>query len=168
MFATLDPITGSPRLILSGRRLVTPAGETLSDAALLSRAELVARGVYPVTDPGAPDPALYRVTGQRVEIDGDGATLVYDAEPIPAAEVRAAKVAAIKAQADALLSPTDWLVIRQAEGGAVAPADTLAYRAAVREASNTAEAAVIAAADDPAAIVAVAAEWPEIAPEETV
>ncbi|SBW13027.1 hypothetical protein KL86APRO_40049 [uncultured Alphaproteobacteria bacterium] len=168
MFAIIDPASGKPRLILSGRRLVTPSGDTLSDAALLSRAELVARGVYPVTDPGAPDPALYSVTGRRVEIDGDGATLVYDAEPIPVAEVRAAKVAAIKAQADALLSPTDWLVIRQAEGGAAAPADTLAYRAAVREASNTAEAAVIAAGDDPAAIVPVAPEWPEFAPEETV
>lgn len=168
MYAIIDPITGKPRLILSGRRLVTPAGETLSDAALLSRAELVARGVYPVTDPGQPDPALYRVTGQRVEIDGHGATLVYDAEPIPAAEVRAQKVAAIKAAADALLTPTDWLVIRQAEGGAVAPADTLAYRAAVREASNTAETAVIAAGDDPAAIVAVAAEWPEAPSEEVV
>ncbi|SBW12033.1 hypothetical protein KL86APRO_20410 [uncultured Alphaproteobacteria bacterium] len=168
MYAVLDPATGNPRLILSGRRLVTPSGDTLSDAALLSRADLVARGVYPVTDPGKPDPALWRVTGQHVERTEDGATLVYDAEPIPAAEVRAAKVAAIKAQADALLSPTDWLVIRQAEGGAAAPADTLAYRAAVREASNTAEAAVIAAGDDPAAIVAVAPDWPEIAPEETV
>ncbi|SBW09121.1 hypothetical protein KL86APRO_12520 [uncultured Alphaproteobacteria bacterium] len=162
MFAVLDPATGKPRLILSGRRLVTPAGETLSDAALLSRAELVARGVYPVTDPGQPDPALYRVTGQRVQIADDGATLVYDAEPIPAAEVRVAKIAAIKAAADALLTPTDWLVIRAAETAAPIPATTVAYRGAVRAASNAAEAAVAAAGDDAAAILAVTPEWPEL------
>ena len=102
MFAVID--NGTPRLIPSGRNLATPSGETLSDAALYSRAELVARGVYPVTDPGAPDPALYRVTGQRVEIDGDGATLVYDAEPIPAEEIAAAKFAALRIERDARLA----------------------------------------------------------------
>lgn len=104
MYAVLDPATGNPRLILSGRRLVTPSGETLSDAALLPRADLVARGVYPVTDPGKPDPALYRVTGQRVEIDGDGATLVYDAEPIPAEEIASAQFAALRTERDARLA----------------------------------------------------------------
>jgi hypothetical protein len=162
MFAIIDTTTGNPRLVSSGRNLTAPAGETLSDAALYSRAELVARGVYPVTDPGAPDPALYRVTGQRVEIAGDGAALVYEVEPIPAAEVRAAKVAAIKAQADALLSPTDWLVIRSAETAAPIPAATVAYRGAVRAASNAAEEAVAAAGDDAAAILAITPEWPEL------
>ncbi len=104
MYAILDPISGSPRLIPSGRNLTTPKGETLSDAALLSRADLVARGVYPVTDPGQPDPALYRVTGQRVEIDGDGATLVYDAEPIPAEEIASAQFAALRTERDARLA----------------------------------------------------------------
>ncbi len=104
MYAVLDPISGSPRLILSGRNLTTPAGETLSDAALLSRAELVARGVYPVTDPGAPDPSLFRVAGQRVEIDGDGATLVYAAEPIPAEEIAATQFEALRTERDTRLA----------------------------------------------------------------
>lgn len=159
---TPDPVTGHLPLIVSGRNLIAPNGETLSDASLFSREDLAAKRVRVVTDPGAPDPALWRVTGQHVARTEDGAVLVYDAEPIPAAEVRAAKVAAIKAAADALLSPTDWLVIRSAETAAPIPAATIAYRGAVRAASNAAEAAVLAAGENTAAIPAVTPEWPEL------
>jgi hypothetical protein len=161
MFAIIDSTTGLPRLIPSGRNLTTPAGETISDATLKTRADLAALGVYPVSDPGQPDARLYRVTGQRVEIDGDTAALVYDAEAIPAAEVRAAAIAGIKAQAAGLLTPTDWMVIRAAEGGTALPTDVAAYRVAVRAASNAAEAAITEAGDDAAAILAVTPAWPE-------
>ncbi len=164
MFAVIDPETRALlRVVASGRNLVTAKGETITEAALLSREALAAFGVLPITDPGQPDPALYRVTGQRVVIDGDTAAFAYDAEAIPAADIRAKAIAAIKAQADALLTPTDWLAIRASETGAPIPAATVAYRAAVRAASNDAEAAIAAAGDDTAAILAAAAPaWPEL------
>lgn len=166
MFAVIDLKTGEVVATpVSGRGLKTASDETISEAALLSRADLLAKGVIPITDPGKPDPALYRVTGQRVEIDGDTATLIYDTEAIPAADIRTKAIAAIKAQADALLTPTDWLVIRSAETAAPIPAATVAYRGAVRAASNDAEAAIAAAGDDAAAILAVIPAWPELTTE---
>lgn len=166
MFAVIDLETGElVATPISGRGLKTAAGETISEASLLSRAELLAKGVIPITDPRAPDSTLYRVTGQRVEIDGDTAALAYDAEVIPVAEIRDKAIAAIKATADALLTPTDWLVIRSAETTAPIPAAIVAYRAAVRAASNDAEAAIAAAGDDAAAILAVIPAWPELTTE---
>lgn len=164
MFAVIDLKTGEVVATpVSGRGLKTAAGETISEATLLSRAELLAKGVIPITDPGQPDPTLYHVTNQRVVIDWPNAAFAYDAEPIPAAEIRAKAIAAIKAQADALLSPTDWLVIRASETDAPIPAATVAYRGAVRAASNDAEAAIAAAGDDAAAILAAAIPaWPKL------
>ncbi len=164
MFAVIDLKTGEVVATpVSGRGLKTAAGETISEATLLSRAELLAKGVIPITDPGQPDPALYRVTGQRVEFDGETATLAYDAEAIPAADIRAKAIAAIKANAAALLAPSDWLVIRASETNAPIPAETIAYRGAVRAASNDAEAAIAAAGDDAAAILAAAIPaWPKL------
>tara|TARA_X000000950_G_scaffold95024_1_gene119758 strand:+ start:510 stop:1088 length:579 start_codon:yes stop_codon:yes gene_type:complete len=64
----------------------------------------------------------------------------------------------VKSQASLLLQPTDWYVTRFAEMGydaetgtvsevAVIPEDVKAFRAAVREASNTIETAITAAAN---------------------
>lgn len=54
-------------------------------------------------------------------------------------EVRAEKIAAIKAEAHRLLLPTDWYVVRQVETGMPMPQEVLAYRQAVRDASDVAE-----------------------------
>ena len=55
---------------------------------------------------------------------------------------------AIKTQAGGLLAPTDWMVIKATEVADYSvPADVLTYRAAVRTASNTIEAAITACAD---------------------
>jgi len=56
-------------------------------------------------------------------------------------------IATVKAQAAGLLGPTDWYVIREAETTVVMPDSVAAYRAAVRTASGTIEAAITAAAD---------------------
>jgi len=50
----------------------------------------------------------------------------------------------VKAQAAGLLSATDWYVVRKSETDEAIPADVLTYRAAVRTASNTIEAAITA------------------------
>lgn len=101
---TPDPVTGHLPLIVSGRNLTTPGGETLSDASLYNREELAAKRVRVVTDPGKPDPALWRVTGQHVERTEDGATLVYAAEPIPAEEIAATQFEALRTERDTRLA----------------------------------------------------------------
>lgn len=53
-------------------------------------------------------------------------------------------IAQTKVTAAGLLAPTDWMVVRSAENGTDIDADTLAYRAAVRKASNDIEAAISA------------------------
>jgi hypothetical protein len=54
----------------------------------------------------------------------------------------------VKTQAGGLLAPTDWMVIKASEvADYTVPADVLTYRAAVRTASNTIEAAITACTD---------------------
>jgi hypothetical protein len=53
-------------------------------------------------------------------------------------------IAQTKVTAAGLLAPTDWMVVRSAENGTDIDADTLAFRAAVRKASNDIEAAISA------------------------
>ena len=61
--------------------------------------------------------------------------------------LKSQKKVQVKATAASLLSPSDWYVVRAAEGGAAIPTDVATYRAAVRTASGTMEAAIDAAAD---------------------
>jgi hypothetical protein len=56
-------------------------------------------------------------------------------------------IATVKAQSAGLLAPTDWYVVRKSETGDAIPATISTYRAAVRTASGTIEAAITAAAD---------------------
>ena len=51
-------------------------------------------------------------------------------------------IAQTKVTAAGLLAPTDWMVVRSAENGTDIPADTLAYRANVRAASERIETAI--------------------------
>lgn len=56
-----------------------------------------------------------------------------------------------KERAGNLLAPTDWMVVKAAEvSGYTVPADVTTYRAAVRTASNTIEAAIDAVNSHPA------------------
>ena len=56
-------------------------------------------------------------------------------------------IATVKAQAAGLLAPTDWYVVRKSETDVAIPATIATFRAAVRTASGTIEAAITAAAD---------------------
>lgn len=76
----------------------------------------------------------------------------------------------IKQQAAGLLAPTDWYVVRKSETDTAIPANVLQYRADVRAASGTIEAAIDAAADHAAFValfdtpedgVAPINDWPE-------
>lgn len=54
---------------------------------------------------------------------------------------------AINSQAGGLLQPTDWMVVRAAEGGTAVPSDIATWRAAVRTKSNDMCTAIDGAAD---------------------
>lgn len=69
----------------------------------------------------------------------DGTLVEADAGWLATLAPQAPNVAQVKAEAARRLAPTDWYVIRAAEGGTAAPANVLAYRAAVRDASNNIE-----------------------------
>jgi len=82
------------------------------------------------------------------EVDEDGNPLIQDGEQVVTLGLKSSAIATVKAQADGLLSPTDWMVIKAAEVSSYSvPSATLTYRAAVRTASNTIEAAITAASD---------------------
>jgi hypothetical protein len=92
----------------------------------------------------------------------DGAHVAYTGEPKPLDALKSQMIAQVKATAGALLAPTDWRVVRAAEG--VKPLDevTATHRDAVRAASNLAEAAILACTtiEDLAALPEVT--WPKL------
>lgn len=91
--------------------------------------EKAALGITEVPDPAPYDDRFYWGIGQPKDLD----------------MVKAMLVAQIKATAGSLLAPTDWKVVRAAEGIKPVDSDTLTYRASVRAASNQNEDAVMAA-----------------------
>ena len=82
-------------------------------------------------------------------VDEDGnPVLDIDGEQMVTLGLKSQWKATIKRQAGGLLEPTDWMVIKAQEVSEyLVPAGTLTYRADVRAASNTIEAAIDDAAD---------------------
>jgi len=78
------------------------------------------------------------------EVDENGDPLMQDGEQVVTLGLKSQAIATVKAQAGGLLAPTDWMVVRSAENGTDIPANVLAYRAAVRLASETIETAITA------------------------
>ena len=110
-FAIYDAATG---VVLRAGRSVNPR---ISEVQKLAEGEALYEGVV--------DPATTYLPG-GIPTPKSPAELV-----VTAIEV--------KAHAGRLLSYSDWYVMRQQEGGAEAPAEILAYRQAVRDASGTIE-----------------------------
>jgi len=83
------------------------------------------------------------------EVDDDGNAINdADGNQVVTLGLKSNAIATVKAQAGGLLAPTDWMVIKAAEVSSyTVPSATLTYRAAVRTASNTIEAAITAASD---------------------
>jgi hypothetical protein len=83
------------------------------------------------------------------EVDEDGNPLLdEDGVQVVTKGLKSNAIALVKTQAGGLLAPTDWMVIKASEVADYSvPADVLTYRAAVRAASNTIEAAITACTD---------------------
>ena len=118
---------------------------------LASWEEKEAIGITEVSEPVRPDDRFYYVDANGIGTPRDLAALKAD---------WAKKVNEI---AYSMLAPTDWYVVRKAEGGADVPADVSAYRAAIRAAANSNQTALNNAADfDTFMQVAQSLNWPEV------
>jgi hypothetical protein len=112
-----------------------------------------AKGLVWEDDPASFDGRFYWSAGVAKalddvnEVDDDGNAIMEDGEQVVTLGLKSNAIATVKAQAGGLLAPTDWMVVRSAENGTDIPADVLAYRAAVRLASETIETAITNAAD---------------------
>jgi len=79
------------------------------------------------------------------ETNMDGTPMLdADGEQVVTKGLKSNAIATVKAQAGGLIAPTDWMVVRKSETNDAIPADVLSYRAAVRTASGTIEAAITA------------------------
>ena len=80
-------------------------------------------------------------------------------KPASLEEAKLNKTWDIKSTAGALLSPSDWMIVRQAETGQAAPPEVLEYRASVRAVASATEEKVLAATSVDE-VMAIEASWP--------
>jgi len=126
-----------------------------SNWMLWDDATKAAKGLVWEDDPASFDGRFYWSAGVAKalddvnEVDDDGnALLDEDGNQVVTLGLKSNAIATVKTQAGGLLAPTDWMVIKAAEVSSYSvPSATLTYRAAVRTASNTIEAAITGAAD---------------------
>ena len=150
-----------------GRVIRSPASITINDITYprniftkWSKAELADIGIRPYREVGV-DSKYYWQGAASTEI-GDEVVVTYAAIDRDVADLKKNMKAQVKALAASKLAATDWMVTRAMEGGTAVPDDVTAYRAAVREASNTKEAEIEALADLDAVIAYEAKPYVEV------
>jgi hypothetical protein len=112
--------------------------------------EKQAKGIVWEDDPAPFDSRFYWSFGVEkaledvTEVDEDGnPVLDEDGVQVITKGLKSNAIALVKTQAGGLLAPTDWMVIKASEVADYSvPADVLAYRAAVRAASNSIETSI--------------------------
>ena len=144
----------SGRIIRAGKAWTDNDGiQHPANWMLWDDATKAAKGLVWEDDPARFDGRFYWSAGVAKELDDvnavdeDGNAIMQDGEQVVTLGLKSNAIATVKAQAGGLLAPTDWMVVRSAENGTDIPADVLAYRAAVRLASETIETAITNAAD---------------------
>ena len=127
---------------------------------LWSKSELEALGIYEVEldNTNLKDQGYYTNTGQSFAFADGKVTASYGTATAMSLDdsgsgeniVRGLKYrhkANINREAGAILQPTDWMVIRAADGGTAVPSDITTKRAAVRTKANSMCAQIDAASD---------------------
>jgi hypothetical protein len=146
----------SGRIIRAGKAWTDNDGiQHPSNWMVWSAETKAARGVIWENDPASFDSRFYwsadvpRSLEDVNEVDAEGnAVLDADGVQLVTKGLKSNAIALVKAQAGGLLTQTDWMVIKAAEVSSYSvDAATLTFRAAVRTASNTIEAAITAASD---------------------
>jgi len=126
-----------------------------------SKAELAELGITPARVE-TPD-QRYHNTGAETLTLVDGETVIsYATTDRDVDQLKTSMKAKVKQIASSTLAKSDWMRIREEDGGTSMPADWKTYRADVRAASNTKEAEIDALADLDAikAYDAVEDVWP--------
>jgi hypothetical protein len=133
----------SGRIIRAGKAWVDndqiqhPANWMLWDDATKA-----AKGLVWEDDPASFDGRFYWSAGVPKALDD-----VTEEDDTITKGLKSNAIATVKAQAAGMLAPTDWYVVRKSETDVAIPATIATFRAAVRTASGTIEAAITAAAD---------------------
>jgi hypothetical protein len=150
-----------------GRVIRSPASITINGITYprnimtrWSKAELADIGIRPYREVGVE--SKYYWQGEATTEIGDEVVVTYAAIDRDVADLKKNMKAQVKALAASKLAATDWMVTRAMEGGTAVPDDVTAYRAAVREASNTKEAEIEALADLDAVIAYEAKPYVEV------
>ena len=125
-----------------------PKGFTLGDIqypasifTLWSRSEKEAIGLYEITvdNTNLKDPTYYINGAESITWDSSAQTVTKAFASATAqnlATLKKEKKDQINGNAASILQPTDWMVVRAAEGGTAVPSDTTTKRAAVRTKAN--------------------------------
>lgn len=114
--------------------------------------EKIAHGLVWEDDPVPFDSRYYwdantpKALEDVAEVDENGDPILdADGNQVITLGLKSQAIARVKAQAGGELAATDWYVIRAAEdGGAAVPTEVLSERQAIRDNSNTKEAAIVA------------------------
>ena len=111
-----------------------------------SKAELAAIGIKPASITAVD--SRYKNTGELTwNTSGAEAVGTYATTDVAVADLKTNMSASVNSQAASLLSGTDWMHIREGDGGTAMPADWKTYRAAVRTTVNAKETEIAALAD---------------------
>ena len=130
-----------------------------------SKAELAAIGIKPASI--ASVDTRYNNTGELTwDTTGAEAVGTYATTDKDVAALKTSMTASVKSLASSLLGGSDWMHLREGDGGTAMPADWKTYRVAVRTTSNTKETEIDALADMDAVkayddATPISAGWPD-------
>jgi len=136
-----------------------PKGFTLGDIqypasifTLWSTSEKEAIGLYEIVvdNSNLKDQAYYINGAESITWDSSARTVTKafaSATAKTIADLKTSHKEVINQQAAGILAPTDWMVVRAAEGGTAVPSDTTTKRAAVRTKANEMCTAIDAVSD---------------------
>ena len=111
-----------------------------------TKAELAAIGIKPASITSVD--TRYKNTGALTwDTTGAEAVGTYATTDVAVADLKTNMTASVNSMAASLLSGTDWMHIREGDGGTAMPADWKTYRAAVRTTANAKETEIAALAD---------------------
>jgi hypothetical protein len=142
------------KIIRAGRAWSSDAGHHPANWMLLSDEAKAEIGLVYEADPVVVsfDSRFYWAAGVERALDDvnetneDGTPMLdIDGNQVVTKGLKSNAIAKVKETAAELLAPTDWMIVRSAENGTDVPSATLAFRANVRAASETIEAAISAA-----------------------
>ena len=113
-----------------------------------SKAELANLGFHPARISVA-DHRYYNTSGERYNFDDATSEWVisYGSTPRDVDKIKESMKSKVKSIASSTLSHSDWMSIREHDGGTSMPADWKTYRAAIRSESNTKESEIDSLSD---------------------